>query len=202
MEVMPSPFVLMARMWLLFPSYSSIASEDKSLSSGVVFSFNKQSLKSAFVAWCFIPTRYKTSNWNSYSQRCYCSNWPVLSVKFRIHFNESWLVRVVNPAPSRSVSRSNTVDIIARHSFFVLLHLRSASGRDLDQYQIGFGVSSCCCWLRSHPTWESHSSVSSAMWADKFESAKTGGEIRASFSVIKKLIFSSKSASKVVYLFL
>lgn len=100
-----------------------------------------------------LPLWWTTSTSNLENRRRQRASRSVLSVKWKVHLNESRSVRSMNFVRSRQGRGRSTDDLNTRHFLYVVSKLRLVSFKEgLDQYRTGFVVLCCCCWKRTHPT--------------------------------------------------
>lgn len=110
------------------------------------------------------------------------SSSPVLSIRFRIFFRNSWSVLIVNPVIFKYSRNWSKTSAITRYSLCAISYLRSALVSSLDQYSIGFTALSCCSCGRTQPTFTSRASVSTVSRPVQLRSARTGSDLGAFLS--------------------
>lgn len=141
---MRSLLVLITCM-LVLSFFGSMTSRGEPSSGGVSSSPVVCKQDRASMAWCFTNARRKTSNSEKKSSMHQRAIFLVLPVKFRIHFKDSWFVRMVDRVLSIYGRSRNSFQTIARHSRCVVSFPLLASVRVQKQYPIVFVVSSGCC---------------------------------------------------------
>lgn len=127
------------------------------------------------VAWCFIPVRWTTLTLNLDKQSRHCSSWPELFYRLKVFSGESWSTQIVSRLSSRYECRSRTTQTVARHILRAVWYWLLASLRERDQFFVGFMVSSCCFWSRTHGTCTPQASMSRVKCQFELGRYSTGG---------------------------
>lgn len=130
----------------------SIASIKRFTFIVLLSSLLKSKRESSSAARCVITAIRTTPNWNVESRKRSRASVPVLSVKFKIHFNELWSTLKVKLISSRHGRDNSTAHIVECYSRGVILYLRTAPVRDLNENSIASVVLTSYCCMIPHQT--------------------------------------------------
>lgn len=174
----------------LFSNLGYANRENVVVFSGVVESSHV--VRIAYAVWSLIPATWKTLESSSDSLKHKWVTIPVISLRCRIHFGDSWFVLIETIVHFTYVPYRSIVRTIARHSRFVLSFRRLAWSSTLEQFPMGFTVLSGCSCRRRTPTGKLQAHVSSTRRSLESGSATIDGVLRECFcNYIEWSFFSS-----------
>lgn len=175
--------VIMAHVWLPSVSCVSMARKCRSSFSSFLSRFKVRCQENKSTAWISFPSLWTTCNFIVESCTHMRGSRSVLPERLRIHFNETWSVRIVDLVPLRLDTKSSTDRTDESYFLCVVLILRPASVRDLGKYPIRFVDMSGRCGTKKNRIWTLQTLMSRVIWPVKYGTAGKGRETSAFFRV-------------------